>query len=308
MKKKLFGTFLATAALLSITACGGGGGDPLGGDSSPNAGGSSGDKIIVGSADFPESQLIGKIYAEALRAKGQNVEEKSSLGSREVTIPALKDGSIDLMPEYSGALLQYFTPDTTATSSEEVQKELPAVIPDGLTLLDMASAENKDVLTVKPETAQKYNLTKISDLSPVAGELVLGGPPEWKTRVNGVAGLKSVYGLEFKSFSSLDAGGPLTLNALLNNQIQAADLFSTDPAIAANSLVPLEDDKNLFLAENIVPLINKAKATDEVSQTLNEVSAKLKTEDLIAMNGRVAKFEDIGVIAKDWLSQQGLSK
>lgn len=308
MKKRLFGAVLATAALLSITACGGGGSDPLGGDSSSAAGGSSGDKIIVGSADFPESQLIGKIYAEALRANGVTVEEKMSLGSREVTIPALKDGSINLMPEYSGALLQYFTPDTKATSKEEVNKELEGVIPAGLKLLDMAEAENKDVLTVKPETAQKYNLTKISDLVPVAGELVLGGPPEWKTRVNGVAGLKSVYGLEFKSFSALDAGGPLTLNALLNNQIQAADLFSTDPAIAANNLVRLEDDKSLFLAENIVPLINEKAATDVVTKTLNDVSAKLKTDELVAMNGRVAKFEDIGVIANEWLTEQGLKK
>lgn len=304
MRKNLFGAFVATAALLSITACGSG--DPLSSDSAPGDGGSSSSKIIVGSADFPESQLIGKIYAEALRADGIEVQEKMSLGSREVTIPALKDGSVDLMPEYSGALLQYFKPDTTATSSDEVAKELANELPEGLKLLDMSAAEDKDVLTVKPETAQKYNLTKISDLKPVAGELVLGGPPEWKTRVNGVAGLKSVYGLEFKSFSSLDAGGPLTLNALLNNQIQVADLFSTDPAIAANNLVPLEDDKDLFLAENIVPLINESKATDDVAKTLNEVSSKLTTDDLIEMNGRVAKFEDIGVIANEWLAGQGM--
>ena len=306
MKKLLIGAAMAATALLSLTACGGG--DPLGNSASPDAGNASSDKIIIGSADFPESQLIAKIYAEALRASGASVEEKTSLGSREVTIPALKDGSIDLMPEYSGALLQYFVSDTKATSKEEVNKEIGSVIPAGLKLLDMAEAENKDVLTVKPETAQKYNLTTISDLVPVAGELVLGGPPEWKTRVNGVAGLKSVYGLEFKSFSALDAGGPLTLNALLNNQIQAADLFSTDPAIADNNLVRLEDDKNLFLAENIVPLINEKKATESVAKTLNEVSAKLKTDDLIKMNGRVAKFEDIGVIANDWLVEQGLKK
>ena len=302
MKKYLTGITLAAAAALALTACGG---DPM--SSSNTQAAASSDSIIVGSADFPESQLIAKIYAEALKSKGVEVTEKPSIGSREVTIPALKDGSIDLMPEYGGALLQYLDSATAAVSSEEVAKELTTKIPSGLTLLTASEAEDKDVLAVKKETADQHNLKSISDLQPVAKELVLGGPPEWKTRVNGVAGLKSVYGLEFKEFSALDAGGPLTLNALLSGQVQVADLFSTDPALAANNLVALEDDKNLFLSENIVPVINEKKSTATVKEVLDKVSAALTTEDLIEMNGRVAKFEDIGEIAKDWLKSKNLA-
>ena len=303
MKKYLTGFTLAAVAAITLSACGGG--DPMSTSNTAAAGGS-GDSIIVGSADFPESQLIAKIYAEALKAKGVNVTEKPSIGSREVTIPALKDGSIDLMPEYGGALLQYLDSATKAVSSEEVTKELATKIPAGLTVLTASEAQDKDVLTVKKDIADQYKLKTIEDLQPVAKELVLGGPPEWKTRLNGVAGLKSVYNLEFKEFSALDAGGPLTLNALLSGQIQVADLFSTDPALAENNLVALEDNKNLFLSENILPVINQKKSTDTVKATLDKVSAALTTEDLIKMNGRVAKFEDIGEIAKEWLKNKNL--
>ncbi|UVJ39382.1 ABC transporter substrate-binding protein [Arthrobacter sp. CJ23] len=303
MKKYLPGFALAAATAIALSACGG---DPMGSSNTSQAAAST-DSIIVGSADFPESQLIAKIYAEALKAKGVQVTEKPSIGSREVTIPALKDGSIDLMPEYGGALLQYLDSATKAVTSDEVTKELSTKIPSGLTQLTASKAQDKDVLAVKKETAEKHNLKSISDLQPVAKELVLGGPPEWKTRINGVAGLKSVYGLEFKEFSALDAGGPLTLNALLSGQVQVADLFSTDPALAANNLVALEDDKNLFLSENIVPVISQKKATDTVKSVLDKVSAALTTEDLIQMNGRTAKFEDIGQIAKDWLKSKNLA-
>jgi len=302
MKKYLTGFTLAAVAAITLSACGGG--DPM--STSNTAAGASGDSIIVGSADFPESQLIAKIYAEALKAKGVEVTEKPSIGSREVTIPALKDGSIDLMPEYGGALLQYLDSATKAVSSEDVAKELTTKIPAGLTVLTASEAEDKDVLTVKKDIADQYNLKTIEDLQPVAKDLVLGGPPEWKTRLNGVAGLKSVYNLEFKEFSALDAGGPLTLNALLSGQVQVADLFSTDPALAENNLVALEDNKNLFLSENIVPVINQKKSTDAVKETLDKVSAALTTDDLIKMNGRVAKFEDIGEIAKEWLKTKNL--
>jgi osmoprotectant transport system substrate-binding protein len=303
MKKYLTGFTLAAVAAITLSACGG---DPMS-TANNNSQAAPGDSIIVGSADFPESQLIAKIYAEALKTKGIEVTEKPSIGSREVTIPALKDGSIDLMPEYGGALLQYLDPETKAVSSEDVATELATKIPSGLTLLTASEAEDKDVLAVKKETAEKYNLKTISDLEPVAKELVLGGPPEWKTRVNGVAGLKSVYNLEFKEFSALDAGGPLTLNALLSGQVQVADLFSTDPALSENNLVALEDSKNLFLSENIVPVINEKKSSSTVQDTLNKVSAALTTEDLIKMNGRVAKFEDIGEIAKEWLQSKNLA-
>ncbi|OUS91959.1 ABC transporter substrate-binding protein [Rhodococcus sp. NCIMB 12038] len=301
MKKALI-VALAGATLVSLTACGIGK-DPLAAD----GGGSSEGAIVVGSADFPESQLIATIYAEALRANGIDVTEKLNIGSREVYVPAIRDGSIDLLPEYSGALLQYLDSATTATASDEVTEQIKAKLPAGLIALEPSPAEDKDVLAVRQETADEYSLETIEDLVPHAGELTLGGPPEWKTRENGVAGLKDRYGLTFKEFLALDAGGPLTLNALLSGQIEVADVFSTDPAMRSENLVALEDTKHLFLAENITPIINENKAGDNVRAVLADVSAALTTEDLIAMNERVADLEDMGDIAREWLQDKGLA-
>ena len=304
MKKHTIISALAVTSVLALSACGGGG-DPLsgGGDNT----GSSGSQIIVGSADFTESQLIGSIYSQALQAAGVEVKEQFNIGSREVYIAALKDGSIDLVPEYSGALLKYLDEKSTATTTEAVQAELTTKLPEGISMLQPSPAEDKDVLAVTKATADKYKLTKISDLAPVAGELVLGGPPEWKTRVNGVVGLRDVYGLNFKEFVALDAGGTLTMTALTNGQIQAGDLFSTDPGLVTNNLVALEDDKSLFAAENVVPLIKTAKLNDTVTKTLNDVSAKLTTEDLISMNAEAATGTNLSDIAKKWLAGAGIS-
>jgi osmoprotectant transport system substrate-binding protein len=305
MKKRTVLSTLAVTSVLALSACGGGGGDPLsgGGDNT----GSSGSQIIVGSADFTESQLIGSIYSQALQAAGVDVKEQFNIGSREVYIAALKDGSIDLVPEYSGALLKYLDEKSTATTTEAVQAELATKLPEGISMLQPSAAEDKDVVAVTKATADKYKLTTISDLAPVAGELVLGGPPEWKTRVNGVVGLRDVYGLNFKEFVSLDAGGTLTMTALTNGQIQAGDLFSTDPGLEANNLVALEDDKSLFAAENVVPLIKTAKQNDTITKTLNDVSAKLTTDDLISMNAEAATGTNLSDIAKKWIAGAGIS-
>ncbi|MFF4029963.1 glycine betaine ABC transporter substrate-binding protein [Streptomyces sviceus] len=304
--KKLLGLAALTATgALVLTACGSGG-DPM--STSATAGASSApDTITVGSANFTESQLLATIYAEALKAKGVKVKTRLNIGSRETYIPALKDGSIDLLPEYTGALLQYFDPKTKASSPAEVSAALTKALPSGISALKQSTAEDKDVLAVTQKTATAHDLTTISDLAPVAGTMALGAPPEWKTRVNGVVGLKSVYGLSFKKFVSLDAGGPLTLAAITNNQVQVGDLTSTDPAIAKNKLVTLKDDKNLFLAENILPVINKDKVTPTVTSTLNAVSAALTTEELMELNGKVAKLDDMSDVAKAWLTSAGLS-
>lgn len=276
-------TVLATVsvlALAALTACGSaGGGSPL--DAPTNAGtGGSGGTIVVGSANFPESELLMDIYAGALEAKGVTVQTKPNIGSRETYIPALQDGSIDLVPEYTGVLDQYFNKAAKAKDSEGVYAELKASLPPTLMVLDKSAAEDKDAVVVSKETADKYSLKTIADLAPVAKDLILGGPPEWKTRESGVPGLQKVYGLTFKEFKALDAGGPLTVQALKNGQIQAANLFTTDPNIPANGFIALEDPKSFFAAENVVPLITKSKVNDTISTTLNAVSAKLDTPTL----------------------------
>lgn len=289
------------AAALVLTGCGGQ--DAL---SSDGTSGSSGDAVIIGSADFTESQLIATIYSQALQAEGVKVKEQFNIGSREVYMAALQDGSIDLLPEYSGALLKYLDSESTASTSEDVVAELGDKLPKGVSMLDISPAEDKDVLAVTQETADKYDLETISDLVPYMSELSLGGPPEWKTRVNGVVGLEQVYGLTFKEFVSLDAGGPLTMTALTSGQVQVGDIFSTDPGLTANKLVALEDDKSLFAAENIVPVINTSKLDDTISKTLDQVSAALTTEDLIEMNGKASDGTSLKSIAEEWLKDADL--
>lgn len=299
--KKLAFAAAAVVGVLALSACATGEQALSGGEA-----GSSGEEIVIGSADFTESQLIATIYSLALQDAGVPVKEQFNIGSREVYMAALQDGSIDLVPEYSGALLKYLNAESTASTSEEVDAELATLLPEGVVTFNPSEAQNKDVLAVTQATADQYGLTTISDLVPHAGQMKLGGPPEWATRVNGVVGLEQVYGLSFQEFVSLDAGGPLTLTALTNGQIQAGDMFSTDPGFEANGLVALEDDKSLFAAENITPVIAESKASDAARTALDAVSAALTTEDLIDMNGQLADGGDMREIARAWLDSNGL--
>ena len=307
-RPKIVLALTASAAMLSVAACGGTSSNPLstntaGGSSSSSASGS----IVVGSANFPENQLLAEIYAGALEAKGVKVSKKLNIGSREVYIPALQQGAIDLIPEYTGVLSQYFNKNAKATDADGVYNELKAALPSTLTVLDKSAAEDKDAVVVTKDTANKYHLKSIADLQPHAKDLTLGGPPEWKTRPTGVPGLKKLYNLDFKSFRALDTGGPLTVQALKNGQVDAADLFTTDPSIAANSFVILDDPKHLFAAQNVVPLVTKAKVTDTISSALNGVSAKLDTATLGELVKEVVvDKKDAAAVAKEFLSKNSL--
>ena len=298
----------AAMALMTVTACGSDEStDPFatGSASSSSAGGSS--SVTVGSADFPESVLLAEIYAGALEAKGVTVTKKLSIGSREAYIPALQDGSIDLIPEYTGVLAQYFNKDAKATDPEGVYKELEAALPETLTVLEKSAAEDKDSVVVTKATADDLGLKSIADLEGKSQDLVLGGPPEWKTRPTGVPGLKKVYNLEFKSFRPLDAGGPLSVQALKNGQVDAANIFSTDPSIPANSFVVLDDPKSLFAAQNVVPLATKAKVNPTVEGALNAVSAKLDTPTLTDLLAQVVTDKkDPDAVAGEFLKANGL--
>ncbi len=301
-------TILAAAAVgvLALTGCGGGG-DPLTEDTeAPQKSG--GDTIAVGSANFPEAVLLGEIYAGALEAKGVKVQKKLNIGAREAYIKGLEDGSIDLVPEYTGNLLQYFDDKASATKPDEVYTALQSAVPADLTVLEMSSAEDKDAVVVTKETADEYGLKEIGDLAPHAKDLVLGGPPEWKTRQSGVPGLKEVYGLQFKTFSTLDIAGPVTVAALKGGRVDAANLFTTQSAISQNGFVVLDDPKLLFTAQNVVPLLVKSKASDTVSEALNGVSAKLDTEQLRDLVAQVeVDKKNASTVAGDWLSENGLS-
>jgi osmoprotectant transport system substrate-binding protein len=304
---------LAALALLTLTACGGSSNPVTAGSSaaapaaaSPGAAGAG--AVTIGSANFPESVLLADIYAGALTAKGVQVTKKLNIGSRETYLPGLKDGSIDLIPEYSGVLLQYFEPKAAAVSPGDVYAALQKAVPAPLEVLNPSQAEDKDAIAVTRATADKYKLTSIADLAPVAKDLVLGGPPEFKTRPDGVPGLASKYGVTFKQFKALDAGGPLSVTALKNGQVQAADIFSTDPSIEANGFVVLADPKSLYTAQNVLPLINKSKVTPAITGALDAVSAKLDTATLTRLVAQVVTDKkDPAEVASAWLKSNTLA-
>jgi len=295
----------AVAAMIGVAACGSGSSDPLAAGSSPVQAGSR--TIVVGSANFPESALLAEIYAGALSARGVTVQKKLNIGSRETYIPALKDGSIDLIPEYTGVLDQYFNKSAKATDSNAVYAELKAAVPATMTILNKSAAQDKDAVVVTKGTAAKLGLKSIADLQTYAKDLTLGGPPEWKTRPTGVPGLKKFYNLDFKDFRPLDAGGPLSVQALKNGQVDAVNLFTTDPSIADNGFVILDDPKNLFAAQNVVPLITKSKVTPTISASLNAISSKLDTATLGELVKEVVvDKKDPVVVAKEFLAKNGL--
>ena len=263
--------------------------------------------ITIGSAAFPENVLLADIYAGAMSAKGVKVSKKLQIGERPVYIKALQDGSIDMVPEYSGSILSYFDKSATATAPNAVYAALQQKLPTTLAVLNYAQAQDNDTIVVTQDTAKKYNLRTLADLCPVAGQLTLGAPKQFETRPDGVPALKSIYGISFKAFKPLDVGGPVTVSSLKNGQVDAADLFSTDPAIKGNNFVALTDSRNQFAAQNIVPLATKAKITQTIADAANAVSAKLDTDTLAGLVAKVQNDkQDPEAVAKAWLSQNGL--
>lgn len=281
------GMISAVVVALVLVVAGFGGGDPLGDEAA------AGDVITVGSANFPESELLAEIYAQALEARQVKVNRRLNIGARELYLKALDDGSIDLLPEYNGALLAALIPGGSVppelTAPDAVYAELVKHLPGGVIALPQSAAEDKDTLSVTPETAARYQLKTIEDLAPVAGGLVIAGGPEFAERHQGLVGLRDVYGVGFKEFKPLDSGGPLSLNALVSGEVQVANIFSTNAALTQNRVVALTDTRNLFLSQNVLPVLREAKATPTVRETLNRVSAALTTENLTAALARVTE-------------------
>ena len=296
----------AGVALLLGTVLAGCAGNPLAADTA-NASSST---VAIGSAAFPESELLGEIYAQALEAQGVTVKRNFNIGARDIYLAALKDGSIDLLPEYTGALYSSLVKGGApegATTSDEVYTALQGVLPEGTQTLPMSAAEDKDTLALTQATAQRYNLRSLPDLAKVSKDLTVGAGAGWDETYVGLVGLKKVYDIDFKAFKGLDSGGPLTLGALLQDQIQVANIYSTDAAIQTEKLVVLDDPKHLFHAENVVPLIRKAKATPTVSEALNAVSKALTTENLTKYLAEVTvDKKDTASVAAKFLADTGI--
>ncbi|MGH8836129.1 MAG: glycine betaine ABC transporter substrate-binding protein [Actinomycetes bacterium] len=293
---------VGVASLLFLAACGGDDESPT----TPGATSAAITNVTVGSANFPESELLAEIYAGALEGKGVTVERQLGIGAREVTYGQLQSGDLTIMPEYNGALLQYLDQNATAATTDETNAALTAALPPELEILDSAAAEDKDSLTVTQETASQNSLQTIEDLAKVSKDMTIGGPPEMQQRRE--QQFKDVYGLEFKEWRALDVGGALTVTALKDGDVQVANLFTTDPAIMANNFVVLDDPKSVFGAQNITPLVHKAGVDQNIRDTINAVSAKLDTATLAGLLAKVVTdHEDADQVAQEWLTSAGLA-
>jgi len=265
--------------------------------------------VVVGSANFPENELLAQVYALALQAKGVKVTTKLNIGSREAYYPQIQKGAISIIPEYNGTLLSVEVDKTsTAKTTADVDAALASGLPSTLEVLNPATAQDSDSITVTAATAAKYHLKTIADLKPYAASMVLGAPPEFKTRTDGIAGLKATYGLSFKQFDPLDESGPITIAALTGGKVQAADVFTTTPAIVTDKLVSLGDPKANFAAQNVVPLVYKPAATPVITSTLNEVDSHLTTAALVQMvNAVVTDKQNYTTVAQAFLQAIGMS-
>ena len=261
--------------------------------------------IIVGSQDYYSNEIIAEAYAQALEGAGFTVERQLRIGQREVYMPEIEAGAIDVFPEYTGNLLQYLNQNASAHTSDEVYAALQTALPMGLRALNQAPAADQDSYVVTADFAAEHSLASIGDLAG-AGTLTLGGNSELQTRPYGPMGLSQTYGVTVGFTPVEDSGGPLTVKALKDGDIQLANIYSSDPALADGTLRVLDDPKGLFLASHVVPLAS-SRVTDNAAAVINRVSEALDAQDLVEMN-RASTMEQKSAsqIAREWLMSEGL--
>ena len=295
------GAMLVTLALV-LAACG------SSSKSGPSTGSSvpANSKIVVGEKDFAGAQLLSQLYGQALAAKNFKVTYKN-LGPTEVTYPALKNGQIDLYGEYQGTLLTYLKGTPTgdaATTNTGVQAKVTA---DSIKASSASTALDVNGFYVTKETATKYNLTKVSDLTAVAPQLTFGGPAECQKRPLCLGTTEQqLYNLKFKTVKKLDAGGPITNKALKDGSIDVGLLFTGSSVIDPDFQL-LTDDKGLQPADDAIAVWRTAVDSPALDAVINAVNAKL---DTAAYNEMALKIfndkQDPSAVAKDWLTQNGL--
>lgn len=301
-------TALALTGALTLAACGSD--DPLatettgGGDD--GAAGGDGQTLVIGSQDYYSNEIIAEAYAQALEAEGYTVDRQFRIGQREVYLPEIEGGTIDLFPEYTGPLLQYWQPDPSERRADEVYDALEAATPEGLRVLEQSDATDQDTYAVTRAFAEEWDLETIDDLANVTEPMTMGANSEAENRPNGPEGLAAVYGVQVGFTPIEDGGGPLTVKALEDGDIQLAIIYTADPTVVNNDLVLLEDTQGLFLASHVVPL-----ASDNVDEgaaaVIDEVSAAMSAEELLDLNARSVNEElPAAEIAGDWLAEEGL--
>lgn len=299
MHKARAASVLALAGMLALAGCGSS--DPLANEPSAGASGESDKSVVVGSQAYYSNEIIAEIYAQALEKAGFTVERKFNIGQRDAYMPQLENGSIDIMPEYTGNLLQYFEPKTSARASEDVYDELGKALPDSLAVLDQAQASDQDSYTVTEKFAKDNSVSSIEDLAKVSQKLTLGGPPELAERPYGPKGLSKTYGVDV----AFSATGDTTVEDLNAGTVNVANVFTADPRIRTDKLVVLDDPKALFLASNVVPVV-EADKSEELAAVINPISAKLSAEELVNLNVQsTVEQKSAQDIASAWLGSNG---
>ena len=291
------------ASTLALAACGSA--ESISGNASAEGSKSGSTTLVVGSQDYYSNEIIAEVYAQALENAGYTVDRQMRIGQREVYMPEIEAGTIDVFPEYTGNLLQYLDQNATARSTDEVYDALTTLLPQGLRALDQAPATDQDSYVVTTDFAQEHSLTSIGDLAN-AGTLTLGGNSELRTRPYGPTGLSDLYGVTVNFTPIEDSGGPLTVKALKDGDIQLANIYSSDPALADGTLTVLTDPKGLFLASHVVPLAS-SRVSDDATAVINRVSEALDAQDLIEMNrASTVEQKSASQIAREWLLSEGL--
>ncbi len=292
------------AGALTLSACASS--NPLGSPSSAPSVSTAGGTLIVGSQQYYSNEIIAELYAQSLEANGFTITRQYQIGQREVYLPELQGGKIDVFPEYAGNLLQYLDKKASAKTGAEVLAALPAALGTGLRPLKAAEATDQDSYNVTKATADKYGLASIADLAKLNRAIKVCANPELAKRDYGPPGLKSDYGLDVEVETVDDSGGPLTVKALTDGKCDTADIYSASPLIAKSGLVTLTDPKSLILPQNVVPVVS-AKVDEKAAGVIDKVNAALSTDELVKLNAlSVDKQQSSAVIAKDWLTAKGL--
>jgi osmoprotectant transport system substrate-binding protein len=317
---RIFRGLALGASVLALVACstGGGGSNASASGASSSAGAATNPTIRLGSDGFYEAKLMAEIYGQALEASGYKVDRTAiGIGDRKVSAPALESGKFDLKPEYIGSGLAFYEPGKQTGDPKANQTELQTVLKSkggGITVLDFSPAADQNAFVVRKETADQFKLTKMSDLTAVAGQLKFGVANDCPT--NPVCGkaLKDAYGIDVSKATKLSACDTPMAQALKGKTIDVGELCTTQPDILVNGWVVLQDDKATQPADNLAALVRDdllAKLSDKAGfqKILNDVSAKMDTATLANLDKSIAiDKKDIAAVATDWLKSNGFVK
>ncbi|MDJ1137533.1 glycine betaine ABC transporter substrate-binding protein [Streptomyces iconiensis] len=270
---------LALGLLLALTGCGRAAASATGGRPT----------VVIGAKQFTEQWIIGEMYKQALTKAGYDVELKSNIGSTEIIDGALTSGQIDLYPEYTGVILQSLARDKSIPHSahETFEKAKKYQETRGLTMLPPTPFQNKNAVAVKPAFAEKYGLKTIGDLNK-AGHVRFAEYPDNIAGAFGYGEMVKKYGLKDTKVRSLNIG--LQYKALDHGDVEAADVFTTDPQLARGNYTILKDDRSFYGFQNVAPVVHKKVLKEqgpEFAKTLNSINALLTEKAVQDLNRAV---------------------